>query len=339
VILAGDIGGTNARLALFDVQGQQMQLEHEESFRSHDYHALEEIVAAFARSQRHAIEAACFGVAGPVKNGVARTPNLPWVVEAARIADEIGLASVQLLNDLEANAHGIAVLAGGDTIRINAGSAGVKGNRAVISAGTGLGEAGMCWDGQRHCIFASEGGHGDFAARNELELELLRYLQRQFDHVSYERVLSGPGFVNIYRFLRDTGRGEEPAWLKHEIESGVPAAVIARAALDGKSALCEQALDVFVSIYGAEAGNLGLRIMATGGVFLGGGIAPKIASRLMSPLFMEAFTAKGRMRPLMQSIPVYIITNEKAALLGAARIAAQSLTASAQLGRTERAAG
>jgi glucokinase len=338
VILAGDIGGTNARLALFEVQGRELKLVREGLFLSRNYEALEEIVSEFARSQQCRMEGACFGIAGPIKNAVARTPNLPWVVEAARIAAELGLASVQLLNDLEANAHGIGVLAGGDTICINAGSRDWNGNQAVISAGTGLGEAGICWDGERYRVLASEGGHGDFAARSDLEIELLCYLQRQFDHVSYERVLSGPGLVNIYNFLRDTGRGEEPAWLKQEIDSGVSAAVISRAALTGKSPLCVQALDLFVSIFGAEAGNLGLRLMAIGGVFLGGGIAPKIASKLTSPAFIEAFTAKGRMRVMMESMPIHIITNEKTALLGAARVAAQSLAARRSVGADTTAA-
>ena len=324
MVLAGDIGGTNTRLAFFQVENHRLRLVSEAVFPSRKYQNLQQIIGEFSSSQNYRAEAACFGIAGPVNNGVVQTPNLPWTVVASTIANEIGLTYVQLLNDLEANAHGIELLSASDTICIQAGSAEATGNRAVISAGTGLGEAGLFWDGQKHLVFASEGGHGDFAPRNDLELELLRYLERQFEHVSYERVLSGPGLVNVYSFLRDTGRAEEPDWLRLEMQTSNPAAVISSAALAGNNPLCQKALDLFVSIYGAEAGNLGLRFMARGGVFLGGGIAPKIAPKLVSALFMESFTAKGRMSSLLQAMPVYIITNEKTALLGAALVAAQS---------------
>jgi glucokinase len=324
VVLAGDIGGTNTRLAFFQVKNQRLRLVSEAVFPSRKYQNLQQIIREFSSSQNYRAEAACFGIAGPVDNGVVQTPNLPWTVVASTIANEIGLTYVQLLNDLEANAHGIELLSASDTICIQPGSPEATGNRAVISAGTGLGEAGLFWDGQKHLVFASEGGHADFAPRNDLELELLRYLERQFEHVSYERVLSGPGLVNVYSFLRDTGRAEEPDWLRLEMQTSNPAAVISSAALAGNNPLCQKALDLFVSIYGAEAGNLGLRFMARGGVFLGGGIAPKIAPKLVSALFMESFTAKGRMSSLLQAMPVYIITNEKTALLGAALVAAQS---------------
>jgi len=195
------------------------------------------------------------------------------------------------------------------------------GNQAVVSAGTGLGEAGMYWDGTKHHVFACEGGHADFAPRNELETELLRYLRVRFGHVSYERIVSGPGLVNMFNFLRDTGRGVEPKWLADELLHSDPAAAISRAAIDGKCGLSEQALDLFVSIYGAEAGNLALKIMATGGIYLGGGIAPKMLPKLAGPLFMEGFLSKGRMQHLLEAIPVKVITNDKVALLGAAHFA------------------
>ena len=195
------------------------------------------------------------------------------------------------------------------------------GNQAVISAGTGLGEAGLFWNGSGYEIFASEGGHCDFAPRTELEIELLRYLVARFGHVSFERIVSGPGLVNVYNFLRDTHRGEEPQWLTDELAQGDQAATISRAAVAGKSVLAEHALDLWISIYGAEAGNLALKLMATGGVFLGGGIAPKIVSKLSGLLFMQAFVSKGRLQPLLESIPVKVITNDKIALFGAARYA------------------
>ena len=194
-----------------------------------------------------------------------------------------------------------------------------QGNRAVISAGTGLGEAGLFWDGGEYRPFATEGGHADFAPRNHLEMNLLDYLLKRHSRVSVERVVSGQGLFNIYQFLKDTGHGEEEAWLVDQMRQKDPPVVITENALKGKNSLCTQALDLFVSLYGAEAGNMALKVMATGGVYLGGGIAPKIIAKLRDPVFMNAFTAKGRMKPLLQAIPVRVILNPKAALLGAAR--------------------
>jgi glucokinase len=260
-------------------------------------------------------------VAGPVRNGKVETSNLPWTVEASRLATELQLPSAILINDLEANAWGIASLGENDLVPLNRVRGTPSGNQAVISAGTGLGEAGLYWDGKSYDIFACEGGHTDFAPRTELEIELLRFLTTRFCHVSYERIVSGPGLVNVYQFFRDTHRGEEPAWLTEEFAHGDAAAAISRAAVTGKSPLAEHALDLWISIYGAEAGNLALKLMATGGVYLGGGIAPKLATKLAGPLFMQAFLSKGRMQPLLESIPVRIITNDKIALFGAARYA------------------
>jgi glucokinase len=325
VILAGDIGGTNARLAFFHFDDGRLRLAAEKIFRSADYPTFDEIVASFIDSHPGQIEAACFGIAGPVKSGMVNTPNLPWVVRAQDQAARISPGSVQLLNDLEANPHGIGVLGSSDLHTITPGELDPSGNRAVISAGTGLGEAGIYRAAGQYLVFASEGGHSDFAARNELELDLLRYLLPKFEHVSYERILSGPGLYNVYSFLRDTGRGQEPAWLRDALKAGNPPAVISEAALSAKSPLCEQALDLFISIYGAEAGNLALKLKATGGVYLGGGIAPKIAARLAGPAFLQAFRGKGRMRGLLEAVPVYIVTNDKAALLGAAQCAASCL--------------
>jgi len=239
-------------------------------------------------------------------------------VDADQLATLFGFDAVTLVNDLEANAFGLVALEAKDFAVLNEGAPESEGNTAIISAGTGLGEAGLHFEGKMRRPFASEGGHADFAPRNELEIELLRYLIPQFHHVSYERVLSGPGLLNIYTFLRDTGRGEEAAWLADEMQEADPSAVITRAALEGKSELCMRALDLFVSIYGAEAGNLALKVNATGGVFLGGGIAPRIIDKLKSPAFMEAFTAKGRMRPLLEAVPVRVILNDTTALVGAA---------------------
>jgi len=321
MILAGDIGGTHARLAFFDATDGKFRLHSSSVFPSREYAGLDEIVARFAASSSVHADSACFGIAGPVRNGRVEASNLPWVVEGKRLAEELHLDHALLINDLEANAWGISTLEPGDVVALNQVKGTPIGNQAVISAGTGLGEAGMYWDGSRFRIFASEGGHSDFAPRSEIETDLLRYLRERFGHVSYERIVSGPGLVNIFHFLRDTGHGSEPSWLSEEMQHSDPAVAISRAALEAKCPLCEQAVDIFVSIYGAEAGNLALKIMATGGVYLGGGIAPKMLPKLSGPLFMQSFISKGRMQSLMESIPVKVITNENAALMGAARCA------------------
>jgi glucokinase len=321
MILAGDIGGTNARLAVFDVVDGHFSLISASVFPSREYSSLDEIVSKFVETANVHPHAACFGVAGPVRNGRVEASNLPWIIESKRLAEELDLKKTLLINDLEANAWGIAFLDPADLVSLNQVKGSPVGNQAVISAGTGLGEAGMYWDGSKHHVFACEGGHADFAPRNELETELLRYLRVRFGHVSYERIVSGPGLVNVFNFLRDTGRGVEPKWLADEMLHSDPAAAISRAAIDGKCGLSEQAIDLFVSIYGAEAGNLALKIMATGGIYLGGGIAPKMLPKLAGPLFMEGFLSKGRMQHLLEAIPVKVITNDKVALLGAARFA------------------
>lgn len=322
MILAADIGGTHARLSYYriDENGHFIAV-HENVFASRRFRGLDEIVLKFVSETGVPPSVACFGVAGPVRNGRVETSNLPWVVESSQLARELQLDVVNLINDLEAQAWGIQCLEPSDTIALNQISSSQQepvGNQAVIAAGTGLGEAGLIWDGEQQHIFACEGGHSDFAPRNELEIELLRYLLARFGHVSYERIVSGPGLVNVYLFLKDTHRGEEPQWLRDEIAAGDAAASISRAAVSSKAPLAEQALDLWISIYGAEAGNLALKVLASGGVFLAGGIAPKILPKLGGPLFMQAFLSKGRMQPLLEAIPVRVITNEKTGLLGAA---------------------
>jgi glucokinase len=321
MILAGDIGGTNARLAFFDVVNGRFNLVSASIFPSRKYSGLDEIVAKFVATANLHPDTACFGIAGPVRQGRVEASNLPWTIESRRLADELKLDQAMLINDLEANAWGIPALESKDVVALNQVQGQALGNQAVIAAGTGLGEAGMYWDGVRHHVFASEGGHADFAPRNQLEVELFNYLSARFGHVSYERIVSGPGLVNVFNFLRDTGRGTPPPWLTEQMTQSDPAAAISRAANDGQCSLSEQAVDLFISIYGAEAGNLALKIMASGGVYLGGGIAPKMLARLSGPLFMQAFIGKGRMQALLESMPVQVITNDRAALLGAARCA------------------
>jgi glucokinase len=321
MILAGDIGGTHARLALFDVQNGQFNLVKQTIFPSQQYAGLDEIVVEFVKASGIQPTQACFGIAGPVTNGRVEASNLPWIVESLRLASELKISKAGLINDLEATGWGIGALNASDLVPLNSVVASAGGNQAVIAAGTGLGEGGLYWDGTRHHVFASEGGHCDFAPLDDLQVELFHYLQGRFNHVSYERVLSGPGLVNIFDFLRDTNRGKPPEWLVAEMAEHDAAAAISRSALAGKCPMCDQALEIFVAIFGAEAGNLALKLKSTGGVFLAGGIAPKILPKLTTSNFLNAFLDKGRLRHLMEIIPIKVITNDKLALLGAARCA------------------
>jgi glucokinase len=322
MILAGDIGGTNARLAYFQPQNGHLRLVSERVFPSREHSELGEIVTQFLDDSHTRPEVACFGIAGPVRNGRVETSNLPWVIEQSRLAQQIHLPATLLINDLEASAWGIGALVPGDLVALNKVTSPAVGNQAVIAPGTGLGEAGLFWDGTCHHVFACEGGHTDFAPQNDLQIELLRFLRKRFGHVSYERVLSGPGLVNVYEFLRDSGKEKASRDLDSNAYKSDPAATISRAALDGSSELAVKALDIWISVFGAEAANLALKTMATGGLFLTGGISPKVLSNLKGPLFMEAFLDKGRLRHLVEAIPVQVVTNEKAGLLGAARCAA-----------------
>jgi glucokinase len=322
MILAGDIGGTNARLAYFQPQNGHLRLVSERTFPSREHSELGEIVVQFLDDSGAHPDAACFGIAGPVRNGRVETSNLPWVIEQSRLAKQIHLPATLLINDLEASAWGIGALDAGDLVSLNRVTGPAIGNQGVIAPGTGLGEAGLFWDGHRHQVFACEGGHTDFGPQGDLQIELLRFLKGRFGHVSYERILSGPGLVNVYEFLRDEGHGKESDEFAVILKNSDPAAAISRAALDGTHPLAEKALDLWISVYGAEAGNLALKVMATGGLFLAGGISPKVLAKLTGPLFMQSFVDKGRLRPLMEAVPVHVVTNEKAGLLGAARCAA-----------------
>jgi glucokinase len=327
MILAGDVGGTKTNLGFFDVHDDQLVSIAEATYSSRDFTSLEGIALDFLQNQQQNPRCACLGVAGPVQNGRCHGVNMPWVVDAARLSGELGIERVRVINDLESTAYSLTALSGSDFVELNAGASDASGNAAVIAAGTGLGEAGMYWDGRRHWPFAGEGGHTDFGAYDDLGAELLRFLIERYGHVSWERVLSGSGLVDLYDFFsgREPGRAADAVAkeIEHEKqgEQGDAAAVISRAALEKRCATCERALDRFVSIYGAEAGNLALTLKATGGVYVGGGIAPKIIDKLKEPLFLEAFVAKGRMRSFMKAIPVYVIMTNRAALIGAAEFA------------------
>jgi glucokinase len=322
LILAGDIGGTSTRLAYFDTADGKLVPVVEERFASRDAGSLDEIVDRFAGEHGLKAERACFGIAGPVRQGKVRTPNLPWSVDAGELARALGLGEALLINDLEANAYGIDMLRPEDFAVLNPGSSDPTGTIAVVSAGTGLGEVLAYWDGSVHRPLPSEGGHADFAPRNELEAELLLHLRTKHGRVSAERVVSGPGLYNIYRFLRDARHLPETSAVAEAMRQGDQSAAITRAALAGECPLCDKTLDLFVSLYSAEAGNVALRALATGGVYLGGGIAPKIIERLKGPGFLLAFTAKGRLSPLLENVPVRVILNDRTALLGAARCSA-----------------
>jgi glucokinase len=275
LILAGDVGGTNTRLGLFEVTRTRLHFVFEKNYLSKKYKGLENILGDFLRTRRP-IVSACFGVAGPVTEKVIIATNLPWWIDIQSLQKALSLKNVEVINDLVANAYGISVLKKGDFEALNTGKT-RKGNQALISAGTGLGEAILFWDGKQHVPSPSEGGHAEFGPRNHLEMELFNYLSDRFDHVSYERILSGEGVFHIYQFLKESKRfGLEPSWLSEKMKRDDPAEVISEAARLKKNRLCEKALDLFTSIYGAAAGNLALQVMAVGGVFVGGGIGPKI---------------------------------------------------------------
>jgi glucokinase len=321
LILAGDVGGTNTRLGLFEVTRGRFRLVSEKNYPSKKYKGLENILGDFLRSRR-GIVSACFGVAGPVTEEVIIATNLPWWIDIQSLQRVLSLNKLEVINDLVANAYGISVLKKGDFEILNAGRA-KKGNQALISAGTGLGEAILFWDGKQHVPSPSEGGHAEFGPRNHLEMELFNYLSDRFDHVSYERILSGEGLFHIYQFLKESKRfGLEPSWLSEKMKQEDPAEVISETARLKKNRLCAKALDLFTSIYGAAAGNLALQVMSLGGVYIGGGIAPRIIWKLKDGTFTKAFRDKGRLSRIVSQIPVRVIKNERTALLGAASRAA-----------------
>ena len=317
-VLAGDIGGTKTRLAVFDVFGTRLETLAEQSYASGSYSGLESIIREFLDTNGVDCRQACFGIAGPVRRRRVQATNLPWIVEEQALAALFGFERVALINDIEANAWGIGALSEKDFCALNAGSPDAGGNACIISAGTGLGEAGLYWDGQRHWPFACEGGHSNFSPASDLEIALLEYLRERFGRVSWERVVSGMGLVNVHDFLRAHRGVPAPSWLHEEMSAGDPAETISRAAMDGRDALCAETLDLVVHLYGVEAGNHALKIMATGGVYLGGGVAPKNLERFKGPLFMQGFLNKGRMQPLLEAIPVKIILNDHTALYGPA---------------------
>lgn len=320
MLLAGDVGGTKTSLAIYSPEEGPAAPHASATLHSADYPSLETLVQDFLQGTNLTVDRASFGVAGPVVAGTAKITNLPWLMDERHLAAALHLSSVRLLNDLEAVAHAVPALKAGDLFTINEGQPVKKGPRAIVAPGTGLGEAFLVWSGRRYRICASEGGHADFAPVDELQRGLLAYLADQYDHVSFERVCSGRGLPNIYAYLKDSGYAQEPGWLTEELNSAPdPSPVIVKAALEHDCELCTATLDLFVSILGAQAGNMALTVLATGGVYLGGGIPPRIVSTLAGGRFMEAFLRKGRFGDLLRNVPVHVILNPGVALMGAAR--------------------
>ena len=317
-VLAGDIGGTKTNLGLF-LKGKERPVPKViETFSSQNAPDLEHIIRQFLEIHPAPVTHACFGVAGPVVNGKSKTTNLPWNISEDRIKKQFNFHHVKLINDLTATAMAIPLLNKDEFFPLNRAGSIKDQNLALIAPGTGLGKAMLIYQNGRYLPVPSEGGHADFAPNSEAEMKLWQYLHQHYGHVSIERVVSGSGLVNIYNWLKDSGRLNEPDWLKQKLKEMDPAKAITEAALASKDPGCVEALNMFVSIFGAAAGNLALTGITTGGVYLGGGIPPKILSKLKEDIFMEAFTNKGRFKGFLEKIPVKVVLNDKAALIGAA---------------------
>jgi glucokinase len=345
MILAGDVGGTKVHLALYNFEDGRLNPVRDHKYPAHEFACLDDVVNHFlsdkngtSKIDRSEVKAACFGCPGPVRDGRIKLTNLPWALDIRELSPSLAIEHIFLINDLEANGYGIPELAPDKIFTLHEGDPSAVGHRGLIAAGTGLGEAMLIWDGKLgHIPIPSEGGHCDFAARNETEIALLQYLHRTLaGRVSFERVVSGLGIKNVYAFLRDDRKMEEPAWLTGRLANEDPNAVIGECGENGSSEICAETLRIFASAYGAEAGNIALKILATGGIYMGGGIAPKILKTLQSGDFMEAFIDKGRMAPILRAIPVRIILDDTCALLGAAAYA--EARASENSGHSERAA-
>lgn len=345
MILAGDIGGTKVDLALYNFEAGGLKMVRSKKYPAKEFATLQDVVKAFlgtdevASKVAHEVVAACFGCPGPVKDGHLKLTNLPWELDARDLSRMLDIQHIFLINDLEANAYGIAELGTDQIFELEAGDRSAVGHRALISAGTGLGEALLVWNShaRRHLPLPSEGGHADFAPRNQLEIEMLEWLiLRLKGRVSCERVISGLGMKNIYEFLRDGKGMDEPAWLRDRLATEDPNFVIGTTGEDGSCELTAKVLEVFTGCYGAECGNMGLKLLAAGGVYLGGGIPPKILKTLQHGPFRQAFLDKGRLSPLLQTMPVRVILEERCALIGAAAYA--EARAAEISGHSERAA-
>jgi len=343
MILAGDVGGTKVHLALYDFTNGRLHPIRDQKYPAHEFASLDDVVNKFladdsgSDSSKGAIVAACFGCPGPVRDGRLKLTNLPWILDTRDLVKSLSIPHISLINDLEANGYGIPELAPDKIFTLHTGNPEEDGHAGLMAAGTGLGEALLIWDGKRHRPIPSEGGHADFAARSNREIALLEYLRSTLKgRVSWERVVSGLGIKNVYAFLRDVEKINEPGWLHDRMQCEDPNAVIGECAEDGSSSLCFETMKIFTGAYGAEAGNLALKVLATSGIYLGGGIAPKILKTLQNGTFIQAFIDKGRLSPLLESDPVRVILDDTCALLGAAAFA--EARASEISGISERAA-
>ena len=320
MLIAGDIGGTKTDLAIYSIDSGPHAPLAQAQFHSTDYPSLQAMVVEFLAQVKATVTYASFDVAGPVTDGRVKTTNLPWVMDEISLANALNLKSVHLMNDLEAVARAVPVLRAIDFITLNEGQPVPKGTIAVIAPGTGLGESFLTWDGSQYVAHSSEGGHSDFAPTDERQIHLLEYLQRRFDHVAVERVCSGIGVPNIYEYLRDVEHIQERPEVAHLITSAkdhTKAIVDAASDPDNPSELCRATIRMLVSIFASEAGNLALKVLSTGGVYIAGGVALHVLGALKEPQFMQAFAKKGRFKDLMGRIPVHVIT-ARAALVGAA---------------------
>jgi glucokinase len=337
MILAGDVGGTKVHLALYNFADGRLAQVRDEKMPSQEFASLDAAVEGFLRAgEREQIVAACFGCPGPVRDGRLKLTNLPWTLDERELAKALGIQHIFLINDLEANGYGIPELAAESVVTLHKGDAAAVGNRGLIAAGTGLGEALLIWDGTRHRPIPSEGGHCDFAARTDREIALLEYLRRTLNgRVSWERVVSGLGIKNVYAYLRDVEKMDEPQWLRDRMKSEDPNAVIGQCAEDGSSPLCYETMQTFAAAYGAETGNIALKVLAGGGMYLGGGIAPKAMKTLGGGGFVQAYLDKGRLSPVVDAMPVRVILDDTCALLGAAAYA--EAKAAEITGQSERA--
>ncbi|KAA9040612.1 glucokinase [Ginsengibacter hankyongi] len=313
-ILAGDIGATKTNLALIKSDGNNITTIHEAHYKSVDYKNIIELADIFIKNFPLP-DVICFGVAGPVLNGHAKLSNLAWEVDSDELSKHFGIKKIKLINDLEATAYGLALLNDKDIMPLNTGSD-VAGNAAIIAPGTGLGEAGLYYDGNCYHPFATEGGHSDFAPRNQFDFELYTFLQKKFEHVSWERLICGPGIVNIYEFLRDEKKRDEPNWLKEKFKNDNLPAVISTHVTECK--ICKETMDWFIQFLAYESANLVLKLKATGGLFIGGGIVPQIISLFQDNQFYSSFCNSGRLNYLLEKVPIKIILNNKTALLGTA---------------------
>ena len=342
MILAGDVGGTKVHLSLYNFEGGNLVQLREEKFPAGEYACLDDVVKEFLKKGQEdaaKIAACCFGCPGPVRDGRLKLTNLPWTLDARDLQRSLGIEHIFLINDLEANGYGIPELGKNQIYTLHEGDGAAVGHRGLISAGTGLGECVLIWDGKlrRHLPIPSEGGHVDFAPRNDREIALLHYLQRTLKgRVSFERVVSGLGIRNVYAFLRDDQQLEEPTWLRDRMQTEDPNAVIGTSAEEGSSEICVETMNLFAAAYGAKAGNLALTLLAAGGIYLGGGIAPKVLKIMSNGKFKDAFLDKGRMTPILETVPVRVILDDTCALLGAAAYA--EARAAELSGRSERAA-